>query len=338
MKPQQHRPMRSGALAAASLLLLITLACGQTAATTPTKAPVAKSTVAQGTPTERVIPTLVATYTRMATYTPSLTPTQTFTRTPTPTTTRTPTRTLTPTRTNTVPLPTAVPPPVLPSAAVSTPPPATGLRPPAPTAEPDCPPPEQRTDLRGKIIFFTDRDSSSSYATIRVYVMDADGSNQVPLGPTLRCAQKTYDYYQDRMSVSNDRQWYLTVERAGSGTSVFLRDNQGRMVRRVTTLDGNNYDPAWAPNQAELTFVSQVDLNDEIYISDVKGTWTKRITFNTWEWDKHPTWSPEGKEIAFWSNRDSGRKQIWVAKVDGSGSRNNSHNGHNDWDPIWVNP
>ncbi len=336
MVPQQHQSLRSGALAAASVLLLVTLACGQTA-TTPTRPPAAKSTSVSGTATPRSLPTLAPTYTRMATYTHTPTPTLTHTRTSTPTKTSTPTRTLTPTKTNTVPVPTPIPMSTAPPGG-SPSSPGTGLRPPGPTPEPACLPPEQRTDLRGKIIFLTDRDSTSSYATIRVYVMDADGSNQVPLGPSPRCAQQTYDYYHDRMSVSNDKQWYLTVERAGSGNSIFLRDNQGRLVRRVTTLDGDNYDPAWAPNQAELAFVSNVDLNDEIYVSDIKGTWTKRITFNTWEWDKHPTWSPDGKEIAFWSNRITQRRQIWVAKVDGSAVRNNSNNGYNDYDPIWVNP
>ena len=61
-----------------------------------------------------------------------------------------------------------------------------------------------------------------------------------------------------------------------------------------------------------------------------------RLTFNDWEWDKHPTWSPDGAKIAFWSNRDTARRQIWVMNADGSGQRNLSNSDYNDWDPVWV--
>ncbi len=171
-----------------------------------------------------------------------------------------------------------------------------------------------------------------------VYVMEPDGSNQRPLGPSSRCAMTVYDYYQRRLSVSNDGQWLLLVESVGSGTGIFLRSNTGQLVRRVVTLDGTNYDPAWAPDQARLAFVSNVDQNDEIYVATIDGTKTRRLTFNTWEWDKHPSWSTDGKSIVFWSNRQTQRQQIWIMGDDGSDQRNISNNSYNDWDPIWVKP
>jgi Tol biopolymer transport system component len=32
------------------------------------------------------------------------------------------------------------------------------------------------------------------------------------------------------------------------------------------------------------------------------GSDQRQLTFNNWEWDKHPTWSPDGSQIAFVSN------------------------------------
>jgi TolB protein len=55
---------------------------------------------------------------------------------------------------------------------------------------------------------------------------------------------------------------------------------------------------------------------------DTQGNNIVRLTNNTWEWDKHPTWSPDGAQIAFYSNRDSGRRQIWIMNADGSNQRN----------------
>ena len=91
-----------------------------------------------------------------------------------------------------------------------------------------------------------------------------------------------------------------------------IRDAKGQLVRRVTTLDGMNYSPAWAPDPAHLVFVSEIDMNDEIYTVNVDGSKTRRLTQNKWEWDKHPSWSVDGKNVVFWSNRETMRKQIWM--------------------------
>ena len=56
---------------------------------------------------------------------------------------------------------------------------------------------------------------------------------------------------------------------------------------------------------------------------------------NTWEWDKAPTWSPDGSQIAFWSNR-SGLKQVFVMDAGGQIERNISNTGWDEFDPVWV--
>lgn len=327
-------PSRSRLLVAIAVLAVTMLACAAAGAPTPAKHPtVAIPTAAKGTPLPRTIPTLVPTYTRL----PSLTPTSTPTSTPTRTPTATASATRTPTSTRTVTATREAQPTTAGGAGSS-----TGARP----GQVVCPPPQSRTDLRNKIIFKTDRenDPDTMYAgdVYAVYVMEPDGSNQRPLSESTACGYTTWEYFQKRLSVSNDGLWFLLVEKAGSGTSIFLRGSAGQLVRRVTTLDGNNYDPAWAPDQARLAFVSQVDMDDEIYTVSIDGTKTRRLTFNTWHdgfgWDKHPTWSVDGRQIAFWSNRETGRQQIWVMRDDGQGQRNLSNSAFNDWDPIWVNP
>jgi TolB protein len=60
------------------------------------------------------------------------------------------------------------------------------------------------------------------------------------------------------------------------------------------------------------------------------------LTMNTWEWDKHPSWSPDGTQIVFYSNREGGHKQIWIMDADGSNQRNLSHDEFENWDPVWI--
>ena len=51
--------------------------------------------------------------------------------------------------------------------------------------------------------------------------------------------------------------------------------------------------------------------NDEIWIVEKDSPSPIQLTKNTWEWDHHPSWSPDGSQIVFSSNR-AGNRQIWV--------------------------
>ena len=50
--------------------------------------------------------------------------------------------------------------------------------------------------------------------------------------------------------------------------------------------------------------------------------------------DTHPVWSPNGKQIAFTSNRD-GNYEIYVMSADGSGARNVTKNPERDDFATW---
>ena len=105
--------------------------------------------------------------------------------------------------------------------------------------------------------------------------------------------------------------------------------------RALTSGEAWSYDPAWSPAGDRIVYVS-ADGNDEIYTIGTDGKNPRRLTMNSWEWDKHPSWSPDGTQIVFWSNRETGRGQLWVMNKDGSGQRRLLDSPYNDWDPIWV--
>ena len=58
-----------------------------------------------------------------------------------------------------------------------------------------------------------------------------------------------------------------------------------------------------------------------IWIIDLKsGAATRLSTHTTPYLDETPSWFPDGKRIAFQSDR-SGRMEVWVMNSDGSGAR-----------------
>lgn len=180
--------------------------------------------------------------------------------------------------------------------------------------------------LNNKIVFLSDR-----FGKPAVFVMEPDGSNVA-----LLTDRWPYEFASELDTFSPDRNYRL-----------FVRGQPGAYeiaIQKVTTgenwsLAGGSrviYDPVWSPDGVHVAFVSQETGNDEIFVINKDTHQETRLTNNQWEWDKHPSWSPDGSQIVFWSNRGSGRQQIWIMNADGSEPRNISNNEFNDWDPVWI--
>src|SRR5437870_7019296 len=58
---------------------------------------------------------------------------------------------------------------------------------------------------------------------------------------------------------------------------------------------------------------------EDIFIIKTDGTGLRQLT-DDYERDRHPRWSPDGKQITFYSIR-SGKYEVWTINRDGSGLR-----------------
>ena len=74
--------------------------------------------------------------------------------------------------------------------------------------------------------------------------------------------------------------------------------------------------PDVSPDGQWIAFTSRLKPED-VFVVKIDGTGLRQLTDDTYA-DRVPRWSPDGKQIAFMSNR-SGQWQIWTIKPDGSG-------------------
>jgi len=182
-------------------------------------------------------------------------------------------------------------------------------------------------EFRNKVLFRTNRNGDDE-----TYLLDP------VTGDTGKITRDwVYPLAATQLAVSPDGKKIAIVKQdIGRVLQIFVRSLEFGTDTQITNFTRDSYDPAWSPTGDWIVFVGTNSGNDEIYRVSPDGQTVQQLTNNTYEWDKHPTWSPDGSQILFYSNRETGRRQLWVMNADGGGQRNFSSNGFEDWDPIWT--
>lgn len=87
------------------------------------------------------------------------------------------------------------------------------------------------------------------------------------------------------------------------------------------------------PFNGKIAFQSFRDGNGELYTMNPNGTGQVNITNNPAK-DGNPAWSPDGTKIAFDTNRDGGKIEVYVMTADGSNPTRLTFTGFN-FGPAW---
>ncbi len=94
--------------------------------------------------------------------------------------------------------------------------------------------------------------------------------------------------------------------------------------------------PAWSPVAHEIIYASHPELTTNLYLTDLAANKTTAVT--DYEGDvqiQSPSWSPDGKQIAFSIQEEDGMVDIAVINRDGTGYRRLTHDAGTDLAPVW---
>lgn len=187
---------------------------------------------------------------------------------------------------------------------------------------------QQQRGVRGvartRLTFVSDRLRESVLGTVEkrsvkeIWVADYDGANELRITNS-RDLNLNPSWSHDARAIV-----YSAFRRGGAPdllvsfiyTGVLQNVTKGRFARN----SGANL-PVFSPDGRRIVFHATAENAGapDLFVTNVDGTDVRRLTTHP-DADTTPTWSPDGTEIAFTSDR-TGKPQIYIMRADGTGTR-----------------
>jgi WD40 repeat protein len=205
------------------------------------------------------------------------------------------------------------PPPVFETAVPITLPPTftpTATHTPPPTFTPSATP----FPLGSYTLLYTSRGQGESVLSLNQIL--ADGSGQQPLLENVRdfvfdTTGEQVAFVRDVTYTNETTEGEATAEASAQASTttvgeVFLANaNDLANARQVTNLrTASVFSPVISPNGQQIAFVSDYLGNDDIFVFDLPTGVTTQLTDDP-NSDQNPSWSPDGTQIVFASDRNS---------------------------------
>jgi serine/threonine-protein kinase len=171
------------------------------------------------------------------------------------------------------------------------------------------------------IVFVSDRDGREHLWTIDV---SGGEPRQFTRGPQNDGAPS--------WSLDGTRIYYQS-DAGGGVTHIFSVDRRGGTPRQLTDGPARDNRPVPSPDGMRIAFARFEDNRWNIYVMNADGSDIRRLTDGNF--NINPSWSPDGKQVLFQSDREGGQQQIFVVPSDGGEPRRVTQPGGINASPAW---
>ncbi len=185
----------------------------------------------------------------------------------------------------------------------------------------------------GRTVVFSARDGTDD----DIFSIRVGGSNPINLTPDSNGDEKF-------PAVSPDGE-YIAYSSSKDPGGIFIMGATGEDSRRITD---SGFDPDWSPDGSKLVFTSEEVLSPygrmtvaSLFVVDVDSREVTRLSMSDSDspsQDAHdavdPSWSPDGRWIAYWGV-EQGTRNLFVVPAEGGQHISVTEDLWTEWNPIW---
>jgi Tol biopolymer transport system component len=115
------------------------------------------------------------------------------------------------------------------------------------------------------------------------------------------------------------------------GYEIYTVNPDGSDLANITNYSQPDYDPRWSPDGTKIAFARQLDggpiegIHINLFVMNADGSDVTRVTDTPDAWEGFPSWSPDGKKLAF-QRYPGGHSSIFTVDLETGGEVAISHN------------